>query len=763
MPPPIRIAPDPAASLLAGVALRLRLNLAAKALVASVGEAAGVAAALLAFASLLLRLPSVPGATAIAQSATPAAVLPLLAVAVAVRAAMRLRRVAVSPLAAAIEIDRRLSLRERLSSATAAAEAAGGSADPIVAAWVRDDADRRTSGLRAAAVAPLRWPRGMGVSLLAIAAVALLLADLSRPRDRDVAAPPRAESVAVAARVAALSATIESAEAAARGPQEASASAPLDLEQSLAAIDAEAARLAQAAAAGDPAAQREAIEAAAELGSVAERLETLAESRRQAIEEFAASFEGLSPRDLPPLASGLAERLLEGEFDSAVEALEALARQQALGDRAAAEAIESLAAAIERLRQADPGSPAWGEQGDDSASGDAVETDDAVGAPDAVESEGGLESGLAAEEIERDLGRAADPQGGDGHGARDAREAPSGAAGDPAEGGDAGEGDAPESDAPPPTQGDSEPPAPPADEPPREPSWLDRFAEALRSLAAESGEVPPQPESAGSPPSDPVAGEEPQETQEERAAGADEERSAPPQPSTDEAAATRPEPSATEPDSAAAPRADDRDGAAAATAGEGRSPDGDRSAAGEAGRDAGQGEAPGDAAATRDADGGRQAQGPARGGADREGGDPGSDLLRRIVEEQRQVERWQRDARSLERLSQRLAASALRSGAAEAAAPQQAAARAEDRASSREFVEVREDEGPPGQRLATWLDLPSLPDGLSADAVIGDPAAAAAARRAAERAIEGGSVHPRHHAAVRRYFSRLESASPPPP
>lgn len=751
MPREPRIAPSLAAPLLKRVAARLRLNLAAEALVASVAEVASAAAALLAVAAILLRLPSLPGASAIGSATVPAAVLPLLAVAVAVRVAMRLRRVSISPLEAAIEVDRRLSLRERLSSATAAAEPADGSADPLVAAWVRGDAERRTAGLRAAAVTPLRRPRGVGVALLGLAAVALLLADLSRSRTRETVAAPRAESVAVAARVAELAATIESAEASRRELGEDPAAASRELERSLAALDAEAARLAQAAASGDPASQRQAIEAAAELGSAAERLETLAESRRQAIEEFAASFEGLAPRGLPPLASGLAQQLLEGEFDSAVEALESLAREQARGDREAAEAIESLANAIDRLRQAGQETLERGEEVDDTPPRDAA---------DAAEA---LEPGLAAEGLDGEPGRERDPQAVDREAAGDAQEAPSGGASEPGERGEPSAGDPREPDAPPPPRGEAEPPAAPPEDASREPSWLDRFAEALRSLAAESGEPPPQPEPEGSPPDESAAGEETRETREESLPAEGEELSQQQQPTAGEAVSTRPEAApGREPDSTTASQADRIGDAAEANAREGRSPDGERSTASDGRSDGDASDALESAAAPGEADSGQPGPPRAGGGADRGGGDPGSELLRRIAEERRQVERWQRDAQGLERLSRRLAESA-RGSAAPAAAAERVAASGEDRPRPREVVEVGEDEGPPGQRLATWLDLPSLPEGVSAEAVVGDPAAVAAARRAAERAIEGGSVHPRHHAAVRRYFSRLESASPPSP
>ncbi len=796
--------PDP--PLLRQIRSRLHLQRALQALPRSVTEAAATVAALLLAAAAGVRLPIGPAAGVLDRLASPWIALPLFAAILAIRLGIRWRRTAVSPLEAAIEVDRRLGLAERVSSATLADAAA----DPAVRAWVAEDAARRTAGMTAARVAPWSLPRGWFAPTAAIAAVALLL--LVDPPGRvppAASAPPASPAaIAVTTQLAAIREAIEEAEE--EPLPSPSPEAPRDaagMEASIALLEAEASRLAAAADSGEPAARREAIEAAAGLGSMAERLDAIATAREQAIESFAASFEGLDPRDLPPLAAGLAEQILQGDFDAAAETLESLAGEGRPADGDLAAAIDAMTAALAEAADAPPLEPSRDAEVSRDEFADRFDAaENAEGSPAAPDAAAGLGDPAGdASASDREPRSSASQNAADGSSEtlQDGPEMP--AAAEPS-----GPAASPEGE----TAANSPPAAP------SEPSWLDRFAEALRDLAptpspaptpapdatggaenatepretstneATEGDAsqgpdanaPPESTPAPSPaspvgtPSQTPAGTPPAATPASSPASSDGTSSQPtagtppsatpaPSPASSEGVASQ-SPGATPPTaSGESTGGRTADGSASPTArpSEGPSPSGSSPVA--------RGDAESGSPSSASGGSGESAADPAGGGGAPAGAGAGrgrrspqeaareaSEVLRRIAETRRGVEQLRRDAQSLDSISRRLA---------DAGSDRPRSAGTESLPARREFLDAAERlataaaDPPRGERLATWLEAPDLPEGTAAEAIASNPAAAAALRRAAERAIEGGAVHPRHHAAVRRYFSRLESTTPP--
>jgi len=224
--------------------------------------------------------------------------------------------------AAAVHLDRRFDLRDRLGSAAALEEAPAKGQDRAFVSLVRHDADRLAGRLDVRAATPIRIT-GIWGAVVAIG-IALLLAGMLLPSmDRS-----RRDEGATEDRVALQQERAELAESIAQTAEEIRQDTALDHEtrQDLDALQQLAEQLTgDSAAELDPDAARK--ESARRLNEVADRLAREAEREAAAAEELSRRFVGMQTPEAPMSAEEFTEALRRGEFGDAADLLEQLINQ----------------------------------------------------------------------------------------------------------------------------------------------------------------------------------------------------------------------------------------------------------------------------------------------------------------------------------------------------------------------------------------------------------------------------------------------------
>ena len=692
-----------------------------------------------------------------------------------------LRRTPIPPETAAIEADRCWGLRERLTSAIALQRAGGGACDPAVAAWIAAQAEGASRGRSAMQVIPDAGTRplliGAGLAVLA-ALLAWSASDLltrSRTADSIAAPSPAAPPSPVRTLLASIEEELAPRDPTRDEPERPSASeTEARTEARFAALEEEVARLAADPAAVDP---RERFETAAELDAIAERLRQRAERSAEAQERLADSLRPLAPREMPPLAQGLTEALQRGDWEGAAEQLEALG---GLDPQTREAVLRSIADAMEPAAMVPPADPAAGPtpQPADAARAEAPESSPPIDRPEEVPSPA---EAVPAETAPPETApvETAPPEDApsDPKGTPDAlrerldtlRDALRRAIGEPQR----DPSDQMTGDVADPTAGPDKKSSEKVEEPLR-PDQTDAQSTTGDSQDLESdtkgGSTPPsetgQTIEGARDPKDRLAGQEEDrstETREEKGAdpsevdgkGKPEHLRSPEEVRPLEDAASEEDPTNARKvleyegkgdrprlEKGAAVSTFEEDDAAQRPAGNEAVPSPD--ASGEPGVAAGDGV-----------------------------GDPGrpapsaEELLREWAGEARDAARARRDARRLEELARRLAGGEPGSEPGTDLGPRDRAL-TNDRlpeprpSGERPSLDLRRPDrpgAPPATPIASWLDTPAVPQEGAAEWLRRSPEAPSTLRATAERAIETGSVHPRHHRALQRYFARLEQAA----